>query len=115
MKNFSIDDIEKIEEYRNEDIGYLSNSLKSLQLNRDVKKIIVVSSCTPGESLLYQSRSNNNLEPGLALVMDTEHKVSHWLYSGTDLTTDNTYNRRRYVNNPKLDSIGPYWPKRIII
>lgn len=102
--------------YRNEDIGYLSNTLRNLQLHRDATKIIVISSCIPSERLFFKKYipTYNGMEPGLSLVMDTEHKVSHWLYGGSTIQNDAVFNRRRYVNNPRLPG-QPYWPKRIII
>lgn len=101
---------------RNEDLGYLSNSLRNLQLHRDATKIVIISSCIPTEHLFFKKRKfdHDGFEPGLSLIMDTDHKVNHWLYGGTNIVGDFEYNRRRYVNNPKING-QPYWPKRIII
>lgn len=101
---------------KNEDLGYLSKSIQHLQLHKDASKIVVISSCTPSEKLFFGNHKtfDPDMEPGLALIMDTDHKVSHWLYGGSDIDVDFTYNRRRFVNNPfKKDQ--PYWPKRIVI
>ncbi len=105
-----------LEGRRNEDLGYLSNTIKNLQLHRDANKLIVISSCIPSEHLFYKSHkpTSDSAEPGLALIMDTDHKVSNWLYGGTNIVGDFVYNKRRYVNNPKIED-QPYWPKRIII
>ena len=101
---------------RNEDLGYLSNTIKNLQLHRDATKIVVVSSCIPSEHLFYKKYvpSCDGVEPGLALVMDTDHKVSNWLYGGSEIVNDVTFNKRRYVNNPRFKN-QPYWPKRIVV
>lgn len=113
----NVEDKLLIEEYKNQDVGYLSNSIRSLQLHREVSKIVIISSCIPSEHLLYQHHRKYNFlspEPGLALVMDTDRKVTHWLYGGVDISTDMVYNRRRYVNNPNFEK-APYWPKKIVI
>lgn len=112
-----IEDSARIEEFRNEDLGYLSSSIKNLQLHRDATKIIVVSASVPSEHFLFNDTKypiHDTAEPALALLMDTDHKVSHWLYGGTEIVSDNIHNRRRYLNNPRIKG-QPYWPKRIII
>jgi predicted phosphohydrolase len=106
-----------IDDHRNEDLGYLSNTIKSMQLYGDAKKVVVISSSVPSMHLLYtndHSYFQDGAEPGLALVMDTNHKVSNWLYGSTEIMADNVFNNRRYVNNPCISG-QPYWPKRIII
>lgn len=112
-----IEDNMRVDNYRNEDLGYLSTSIKNLQLHKDTSKIVVVSSCVPSEHFFYKQlpfELTDSIEPCLGLVMDMDHKVSNWLYGGTDILVDNVYNRRRYVNNPKIEG-RPYWPKRIIV
>lgn len=112
-----IEDHIRVDNYRNEDLGYLSTSIKNLQLHRDTSKIVVVSSCVPSEHFLYQQVPfdlTDSIEPCLALIMDIDHKVNDWLYGGTTILVDNVYNRRRYANNPKIKG-QPYWPKRVIV
>lgn len=102
---------------QNEDLAYLSSTIKNLQEHSDVKKVIIFSACVPSEHLLYNSkeiRYYDGLEIALALVMDRQHIVTHWLYGGTTISGDLIHNGRRFINNPK-DCIAPYWPKRIII
>lgn len=107
----------RINRYQNEDLAYLSNSIRDLQLHKDATKIVVVSNSIPSEYMLYGKKVDTALvgfEPGIALSMDTEKKITHWLYGNTDIVGDIVYNGRRYANNPRLSG-QPYWPKRIII
>lgn len=105
----------KISTIQNEDMAYLSTSIRNLQLHKDAQKIVVVSNSIPADYLLFnQSNDFLGIEPALALVMDTDKKVTHWLYGGTAIMSDMVHNGRRYVNNPKTGN-GPYWPKRILV
>ena len=101
---------------QNEDIGYLSQTIRNLQLHRDAAKIVVVSNSIPADHFLYQTtpRYFIGVEPALSLVMDTDKKVSHWFYGGNYPHCDTIYNGRRYINNPRMGG-QPYWPKRIVI
>lgn len=101
----------------NEDIAYLSTTLKGLQSKRDSKKIVVVSNSIPYEYLNYNYNrvfDPEGIEPGLTLALDRGNKVTHWLYGGTTIESDINYNGRRFVNNPRVAG-QPYWPKRIMI
>lgn len=111
-----VSDLIRVEDFRVQDIGYLSNTIKNLQRHKDAKKIVVTSSCTPSTHLLFnrQEHDAETVEPALALVTDTESKVDVWLYGGTDVVADELTIRRRFVNNPCLSG-QPYWPKRILI
>lgn len=111
-----LEDAVRLEEYRTQDLGYLTSSIRNLQLHKDATKIIVVSASVPSNHLMYKDvkLKQDVPEPNLSLIMDTDNKVTHWLYSGTEIISDNVYNRRRYVNNPKIKG-QPYWPKRIVI
>lgn len=113
----NLEDLLQLENRRNEDLGYLSTTIKNLQLHSDVKKIIVLSGTVPNENVLYNNTDSytiEGVEPALSLVMDIDHKVTHWLYSGTDIVSDCYFNNRRFVNNPKLNN-QPYFPKRIVV
>lgn len=107
----------QIDDFRIEDIGYLTSTIKNLQLHKDAKKIIVVSSSTPIQELFFSTDDNifsDKIEPGLALMVDTECKVTTWIFGGTEIVTDTFINSRHYVTNPYIDG-QPYWPKRIEI
>lgn len=106
----------KICSIQNEDLGYLSSTIKNLQLHKDANKIVIISNSIPSDHFLFNNNVNYTtaIEPGLSLVMDTDEKVTHWLYGGQHICVDTKYKGRRFVNNPKIDD-QPYWPKRIII
>lgn len=101
---------------QNEDLAYLSTTIKSLQNRSDTKKIVVISNSIPTDYLMYGSVDlvNDGVEPGISLVLDRTKKVTHWLYGGGTILNDLFYNGRRYVNNPDIPG-QPYWPKRILI
>lgn len=107
----------RLEDFRIEDIGYLTTTLKNLQLHKEAKKIVVMSSSAPIQDLLFNKDADifeNIVEPGLSLMMDTEDKVSVWIFGGSSIVTDTTINDRRYVTNPYVSG-QPYWPKRVEI
>lgn len=107
----------RIEDFRIEDIGYLTTTIKNLQLHKEAKKIIVMSSSTPIQELLFNKDDDifqDKVEPGLALMVDTESKVSTWIFGGSNIVTDTVINSRHYVTNPYVNG-QPYWPKRIEI
>lgn len=99
-----------------DDVSYLSHTIRGLQLHQDAKKVVVISNSIPSEYFTYGGSDCNwnGIEPGLALSMDTENKVSHWLYGGNHIECDTVYSGRRYTNNPMCGR-NPYWPKRIIL
>lgn len=110
-----LDELHALRYYKNQDIAYLGKTLKGLQHNDDVDKIIIISSSVPNDSLMFDpAMETNEPEPCLSLVMDFDHKVNLWLYGGTSIPADTIYEDRRFVNNPKFVN-QPYWPKRIEI
>jgi hypothetical protein len=110
-----LDELHALRYYRNQDIAYLGKTLKGFQDNEEVDKIIVISSSVPNDSLMFDpALSTNDPEPCLSLVMDFNHKVNVWLYGGSSIPADTTYENRRFVNNPKFVN-QPYWPKCIEI
>lgn len=101
--------------YRVQDITYLGTTIKNLQLDDSIKKIVVVSSSIPNINFLYNlEEEKKEPEPSLALVTDVNYKVKTWLFGGSDLLTDQTYDNRRFCNNPVV-SKDNYWPKVVII
>lgn len=106
---------EEIEIERYEDIGYLGNTIEKLQLHLDVKKVMIVSHSVPGHELFFKEDPAhiNEVPPlKLALVKDSEHKVSNWIYGSYDKTVDIVINGINYVNNSYYKR-KPYWAKRI--
>lgn len=113
----SVEELMMVNEYRQSDLAYLSNTIKTLQLHLDTKQIAVISSCTPSKQMLYGQISNllhKNLEPIMVLAADSDRKINTWMYGGSNIVTDAYINKRRYVNNPKIGN-QPYWPKKIVL
>lgn len=97
-----------------EDISYLLNTITKLQLHVDVKKIVVISSSVPSDSLYYGQipKTYNNVMLSGCLEKDIEHKVSHWVFGSSEKIVDTVEKDVNYVNNSKFDR-NPYYPKRI--
>jgi hypothetical protein len=53
-------------------------------------------------------------EPRVALISDTEGKVSHWIFGTYAKTVDTEIGGINYINNSYYKR-KPYWPKRIDI
>lgn len=110
-----IEEIEYLEKYRSEDLTYLSMSIKKLQHNDDVKKIVVVSNSMPSDYLSFKSPNTkfpNELNLSLSLLFDGEHKIEKWLFGTNDITVDVSLSFRKYINNPVISGLV-YQPKRI--
>lgn len=108
---------EKIELHRHEDIGYLKNTLEKLQRHLDVTKIMVVSNSVPNSDLFFGEEPDyivTQLPVNVALMADTEFKVTHWVYGTYKKTVDTKINGINYVNNGCFGR-QPYWPSRITI
>jgi hypothetical protein len=110
-------EISLMESYHNHDIAYLMHTVKTLQIHKEVDKMIVISNSLPTK---YITNSDPNLnlpetvEPVLSLLSDTEKKVGCWMFGSYQNIVDSEVRGRRYVNNPHIIS-GVYSPKRIEI
>ena len=103
-----------IEVHRNEDILYLKNTIERLQKHLDVKKIVIVSNSVPGIELYFGEHPDTidiQLNLNIALIADTENKVSHWLYGTYGKVVDTNINDINYINNSSFNR-NPYWAKR---
>lgn len=110
-----LSDALRIDNYRMEDLAYLSKTIKTLQVHNDAHRIVVISSSVPAENLLYNKVTvPEEVEPGLALLMDTESKTRVWMYGGTRISVDQNSGKVHYVNNPCIPG-QPYWPKHVIV
>jgi hypothetical protein len=106
-----------IEVHRNEDILYLKNTIERLQKHLDVKKIVIVSNSVPGIELYFGEHPDTidiQLNLNIALIADTENKVSHWLYGTYGKVVDTNINDINYINNSSFNR-NPYWAKRVEI
>lgn len=98
---------------RYDDILYLEKTLERLQLHVDVKQIIIISNCVPSKQLYFGLHNDENeLYPDSSLELDTERKVSKWVYGSSDIKVDTILNGVNFVNNVKTSGV-PYYPKRI--
>jgi predicted phosphohydrolase len=97
-----------------EDVSYLTNTIKKLQLHPDVKKIVILTSSVPLTKLFYgdEPKSYSDVKLDKVLEGDTEKKVSHWIFGSTDRIIDIMQDDINYVNNPKFTRM-PYYAKRI--
>ena len=106
-----------LEVHRNEDILYLKNTLERLQKHLDVKKVVIVSNSVPSIDLYFGEHPDTidtYLNLSIALLADTENKVSHWMYGTYGKVVDTTINDINYFNNSSFKR-NPYWAKRVEI
>ena len=98
-------------------ILYVKNTLERLQKHLDVKNIVIVSNSVPGIDLYFGEHPDTvdtQLNLNIALLADTENKVSHWLYGTYGKVVDTNINDINYINNGSFKR-NPYWAKRITI
>jgi len=112
-----VEDLDYIEKFKNDDLSYLSNSIKQLQAHIDVKRIVVISNSIPSEYLSFNSprvavKSESNL--ALSLLFDYGVKVKTWMFGTDDIVVDVEVGTRKFVNNPVVPGLL-YWPKKVTI
>lgn len=109
-------DIEIISHLRHQDILYLCRSVEKLQRHPDVQQIIIISNSPPSAELTFGTNTKlaEMLGPNMVLDVDTQNKISHWLYGtftgGAQVKKDDIL----YINNPRIEG-QEYRPKRIQI
>lgn len=107
--------LSELDNVRDMDFAYLCNTVRMLQQNHDVKKIVIISNSPPGSNLVFNNdHFSDSNDLSTALILDIFRKVSHWLYGNTDINVDIVNNGIRYTNNVMYDQ-RPYYPKRIDI
>lgn len=97
-----------------EDLKYIVNSIEKLQKHLDVKKIVVVTGSVPDVELFFGEKPNTietQLSLNIALLSDTQHKISHWAFGSHKKIVDITKDNINYLNNPYCKG-NPYWAKR---
>lgn len=101
---------------KTEDLYYILDSVKKIQKHLDIKKVILMSSTIPDPKLRFGENLDleDDIPLSVALMDDTERKVTHWVFSGNSKNIDVAFGNVSYVNNPYTKS-GPYWPKRITL
>lgn len=112
------DDItEELVSSRLEDISYLTKSVEKLQKHGDVKSILLLTACIPGKHLYFgkiPEHTEDHIYPEYCLQSDTEMKVTHWAFGGSNTVTNTVYNGVTYTNNPYRKK-QPYWAARISV
>ena len=111
------------------DAAYLKNSVRKLQMHRDVKAIVIVTHTVPDYNLVshdlelenhYRMNTTGNPHLQIALPEDTEKKIKAWCFGHYHRAVDRNINGIRYVNNCRGRGNTPwsqpvYYPKRITI
>lgn len=112
----SISDDLLIEGYKREDLVYLRNLIKKLQIHGDVKDIIVLSNSVPNKTLYFNEASAiiDDLCPTVCVRADTEKKIKHWLFGTYKKKVDTKIDNINFISNPYLKD-EPYWAHRIVI
>lgn len=105
-----------IETMRRDDLVYLYNTIKKLQLHGDVKNIIVLSNSVPDKQLYFHEMDGfiDDISPSIALKPDTEKKVKFWVFGTYNKIVDTNINGINYVSNPKRQELN-YYAKRITL
>jgi predicted phosphodiesterase len=111
------------------DAAYIINSVKKLQVEPDVKAIVMVSHTVPNAKIIqhdldlmdtYRFNSMGNSHLSLALEKDTGNKIKMWCFGHYHRPVDTIIDGVRYVSNPRgrgnteYSQIA-YYPKRISI
>lgn len=110
-----IEDLDFMDEYRSDDLSYLSLSIKRVQSMSEVKKVVIITNSIPGEYFGFNSPNVNlpsELNLSLSLLFDNNSKIKKWLFGTSDLTVDVEINDRQFVNNPVVNGLL-YFPKKI--
>lgn len=111
------------------DAAYLRNSVRKLQMHRDVKAIVIVTHTVPNPLLIshdlelenhYRFNTTGNAHLQIALDEDSENKIKAWCFGHYHRSVDRIINGIRYVNNCRGRGNTDwcqhaYYPKRITI
>jgi predicted phosphohydrolase len=113
---YTLADYLAIETMRRDDLVYLYNTIKKLQLHGDVKNIIVLSNSVPDKQLYFHEMDGfiDDISPSIALKPDTEKKVKTWIFGTYNKIVDTNINGINYVSNPKRQELN-YYAKRITL
>lgn len=111
-----MDNIDQIrcEMLYHEDLSYICSTVEKLQLHVDVKQIVMISNSVPTKELYYGETPDDlgEMGPSMALVHDTESKVTNWVFGSYEKSVDTIKSGIHYLNNCSYRK-NPYWAKRI--
>lgn len=102
---------------RYDDLAYLQKTIEKLQLHVDVKQIVIISNSVPSIDLYFGEKPEidpTEINLDYVLDLDTECKVTTWVFGTHKKIVDTKINGINYFNNPCYNS-NPYYPKRINI
>lgn len=106
-----------IEAHAKNDLAYLYNSIRRLQMHQDAKKIVLISHTVPSRDLIKHDLSLegsyriNTMGNSLASTLrnaDSEQKISHWCFGHYHAPIDRVIDSVRYVNNCRGRGDTPY-------
>jgi hypothetical protein len=102
---------------RLDDIAYLNKSVAKLQTHGDVKNILILTACIPRKQLYFgkvPQHVDDHIYPDYCFQSDTEMKITHWAFGGTETNVSTVYQGVTYMNNPYKKK-APYWPSRLTV
>jgi hypothetical protein len=111
------EDLDYIQQYKTDDVSYLSNTIKKFQNQKEIEKIVVISNSMPSEYLAFNNSTSSfedEMNLALCLMFDVNEKVKTWVFGTDDLVVDVRVDRLHFTNNPRSTN-KTYWPKRIEI
>jgi predicted phosphohydrolase len=113
---YTLSDNMAIEQYRRDDLLYLYNTIKKLQIHGDVQKILIISNSVPDRKLYFHEMDGfiDDMSPAIALKTDTEHKVKYWIFGTYNKMVDADIDGINFISNPKgLETT--YYAKRLTV
>lgn len=112
-KNLNMLESGYISSYMYDDLGYLNNTIKKLQLHMEVKDIIVISSSIPDKQLYYGEDKIHfeEIGPTACVMSDTEKKIKYWAYGTYEMVNANL-SGIQFISNP-CNGKNPYYAKCI--
>jgi predicted phosphohydrolase len=114
---FDLEDVHQVQQLKMDDVSYLSNTIKKLQNQPEIEKILLISNSMPSEYLAFKNASSHfedEMNLAICLMFDIDQKIKTWIFGTNDIVVDIKIDRIHFMNNPR-DINVPYWPKRIEI
>jgi predicted phosphohydrolase len=113
----ALEDLHLVQQYKLDDVSYLSSTIKKLQNQSEIKKILIITNSMPSKYLAFNnptSHFEDEMNLAMCLVFDLKEKVQTWLFGTNDISVEIAIDRINFLNNPR-DINLPYWPKRVVI
>jgi len=106
-----------IESHSKNDLAYLYNSVRRLQMHQDAKKIVMITHTVPSIDLVrhdialdgnYRMNTMGSSLTTNVHAADSEKKISHWCFGHYHGSIDRMVDGVRYVNNCRGRGDTPY-------